>query len=89
MESQLGNKLTCLIPRSLTEEFFHIKGLLVFENKINSSADFVCEDTQGFALVVFSFEFCHILFGFIGFPEHENRRLITCPFQMVVADLAV
>ena len=89
MESQLGNKLTSLIPRLLAKEYFHIKSLLVFEYKINRSADFVGEDTQGFALVVFSFEFSHILFGFFGFPEHEDRRLVACPFQMVVSDFAV
>jgi len=89
MESQLGNKLASLIPRLLAKEFFHIKSLLVFENKINRSADFVGEDSQCFSLVVFSCEFCHILFGFLGFPEHEDRRLIACPFQMVVSDFAV
>ena len=72
MESQLGNKLTSLIPRLLAKEFFHIKSLLVFENKINCSADFVGEDSQGFALVVFSFEFCHILFGFLGQEFKSN-----------------
>ena len=35
MESQLGNKLASLIPRTLAEESFHIKSLLVFGNKIN------------------------------------------------------
>ena len=89
MESQLGNKLASLTPRSLAKEFFHIKSLLVFEYKINRSADFVGEDTQCFALVVFSFEFCHILFGFLGFPEHEDCRLIARPFQMVVSDFTV
>ena len=74
MESQLGNKLTSLIPRLLAKEFFHIKSLLVFEYEINRSADFVGEDTQRFALVVFSFEFCHILFGFLGFPASQYSR---------------
>jgi len=67
IESQLGNKLAPFIPGSLAEEFFHIKSLLVFENKINGSTDFVGEDPQGFTLVVFSFQFCHILFGLLGF----------------------
>ena len=64
MESQLGVGLASLIPRLLAEESIHIESLLVFENKINGSADFVGEDTQSFAFVVFSFEFCHILFSF-------------------------
>lgn len=89
MESQLGNKLASLIPRSLAEKFIHTKSLLVFEDIINRSADFVGEDTQCFALVIFSFEFCHILFGFLGFSEHEDCRLIARPFQMVVSDFTV
>ncbi|KAF0122022.1 MAG: hypothetical protein FD151_969, partial [bacterium] len=47
MESQLGNKLTSLIPRSLAEKFIHIKSLFVFEDKIDRSAYFMSEDTQG------------------------------------------
>ena len=89
MESQLDDKLASFIPRLLAEKFIHIKGLLVFEYKVNRPADLVGKDTQGFALVVFSFEFCHILFGFLRFPEHEDRGLIACPFEMVVSDFAV
>ena len=88
MESQLDVRAG-ILNRSLAEKFIHIKSLLVFEYKINRSADFVGEDAQGFALVVFSFELCHILFGFFGLPEHEDCRFITSPLEMMVADFAV
>ena len=71
------------------EEFIHIKRLLVFEDIINRPADFMGKDPKGFPLVVLSFESGHVLFGFFRFPEHEDGRLITSPFQMVIADFAV
>ncbi len=89
MASQLDDKLASLFSRLLAKESFHIKSLLVFEDIINGSADLVGEDAQGFALIVFPFEFSHVLFSFLGFSEHEDRRLVPCPFEMVVPDLAI
>jgi hypothetical protein len=53
MESQLGNKLTSLIPGSLAKKFIHIKSLFVFENKINRPADFAVRFTSPFAVRFF------------------------------------
>jgi hypothetical protein len=73
----------------LSEEFIHAESLLVLEHEIDRPSDLMGKDTKGFSLVVFSFQFGHIMLGLIGFPEHEDGGLIGRPFQVVVPDLAV
>ena len=50
-------------PNLLSKELLHIERLFVFKHKVYGAAQFVGEDPQGFALVVFSFVFCHVIFG--------------------------
>jgi len=53
-------------PSLLCKESFHIESLFVFEHKIDGAAQFMTQDAQGFALVVFSLKFGHIGFGRAG-----------------------
>ena len=64
MRSQLGVKLPLSAPKLLCKELLHIKRLLVVEHIVNGPAQFVGENTQGLALVVFSFQFGYIYMAF-------------------------
>ena len=52
-------------PNLLSKESFHIERLIVFKHKVNGAAQLMGEDSQGFALVVFSGIFGHEVFSLL------------------------
>ena len=84
---QLGGRLIHPLQCLETEELFLVKGLLVFEHEIGSSAEFVGEDRQGLGFAVLTGKPLEIFFRRLIALEEKDRCLGEGPLEMSVADL--
>jgi hypothetical protein len=58
----------------MTEKLVHIKSHFVFEHEVNGSTQFMGVNSQGLALVVFSTQPIHMLFGLVRFAQADHGR---------------
>lgn len=82
---ELGAGLTRSAPLG-TQELLQIKGCLAFQHVIDRAGQFVRENTQGFAFVVFLLQTCQILLAGLVPAQEQRGRFSKGPCEVGVAD---